>query len=99
MGPHVDAFEPELAASRRAHVLALSSGTAALHLALVVLGIGAGDEVACSSLTFAATANAIVYTGATPFFVDCDDSWTARPELLDEALDDAASAPAAASAR
>ena len=54
------------------HALALSSGTAALHLALVVLGIGAGDEVVCSSLTFAATANAIRYTGASPVFVDCD---------------------------
>ena len=67
-------------------VLALSSGTAALHLALVVNGIGAGDEVACSSLTFAASANPIVYSGAHPFFVDCDDSWLIDPSLLDEAI-------------
>ncbi len=80
LGPHVDAFEDELgAATGTEHVLALSSGTAALHLALVVRGIGSGDEVACSSLTFAATANAIVYTGAKPFFVDCDASWTIDP--------------------
>ena len=68
------------------HVLALSSGTAALHLALVVNGIGAGDEVACSSLTFAASANPIVYSGAAPFFIDCDDSWLIDPQLLDEAI-------------
>jgi pyridoxal phosphate-dependent aminotransferase EpsN len=87
LGPHVDAFERELAARVGVrHALALSSGTAALHLALVVHGIGAGDEVACSSLTFAASANAIVYTGATPFFVDCDASWTIDPALLDEAI-------------
>ncbi len=87
LGPHVDAFERELAALVAVpHALALSSGTAALHLALVVHGIGPGDEVACSSLTFAASANAIVYTGATPFFVDCDDTWTLDPALLDEAI-------------
>ena len=67
--------------------MALSSGTAALHLALVVLGVGAGDEVACSTLTFAASANAIIYAGATPFFVDCDEAtWTIDPALLDRAL-------------
>ena len=87
LGPHVDAFEAELAAATGARsVLALSSGTAALHLALVVNGIGAGDEVACSSLTFAASANPIVYSGAAPFFVDCDESWLIDPSLLDEAI-------------
>ena len=88
LGPQVDAFERELAAVAGVeHAVALSSGTAALHLALVVLGIGAGDEVACSSFTFAASANAIAYTGATPFFVDCDDAtWTMDPELLDRAI-------------
>ena len=71
LGPHVDAFEAELAAVAGVeHAVALSSGTAALHLALVVLGIGAGDEVACSGFTFAASANAVTYSGATPFFVD-----------------------------
>ncbi len=87
LGPQVEAFEEELAALTGARsVLALSSGTAALHLALVVNGIGAGDEVACSSLTFAASANPIVYSGACPFFVDCDDTWLIDPSLLDEAI-------------
>ena len=88
LGPHVDAFERELAEIAGVeHAVALSSGTAALHLALVVLGIGAGDEVACSDLTFAASANAIAYTGATPFFVDADEAtWTIDPELLDRAI-------------
>ncbi|MSO58061.1 MAG: aminotransferase class I/II-fold pyridoxal phosphate-dependent enzyme [Thermoleophilia bacterium] len=87
LGPHVDAFERELGAIAGVeYALALASGTAALHLALTVLGIGEQDEVACSSLTFAATANAIAYTGATPFFVDCDASWTIDPALLDTAI-------------
>ncbi len=88
LGPQVDAFERELAAVAGVeHAVALSSGTAALHLALVVLGIGAGDEVACSDLTFAASANAVAYTGATPFFVDCDEAtWTIDPELLERAI-------------
>jgi dTDP-4-amino-4,6-dideoxygalactose transaminase len=87
LGPHVDAFERQLGALAGVeHVLALSSGTAALHLGLVVLGTGAGDEVLCSDLTFAASANAIVYTGATPVFVDCDETWTLDPDLLDRAL-------------
>ena len=69
------------------HALALSSGTAALHLALVVLGIGPGDEVACSSLTFSASANPIRYVGATPVFVDADaETWTLDPALLERAL-------------
>jgi dTDP-4-amino-4,6-dideoxygalactose transaminase len=88
LGPQNDAFERELGALVGVpHAVALSSGTAALHLAFVALGIGAGDEVACANLTFAASANAIVYTGATPFFVDCDEAtWTMDPELLDRAI-------------
>jgi dTDP-4-amino-4,6-dideoxygalactose transaminase len=88
LGPHVDAFEQELAdVAGVPHALALSSGTAALHLALIVLGIGPGDEVACSSLTFSASANPIHYTGAAPVFVDvADGTWTMDPELLDQAL-------------
>ena len=88
LGPQVDAFERELATVAGVeHAVALSSGTAALHLALVVLGIGAGDEVACSDLTFAASANAVAYTGATPFFVDCDAAtWTIDAELLERAI-------------
>jgi dTDP-4-amino-4,6-dideoxygalactose transaminase len=88
LGPHVDAFEAELAQLAGVeHALALSSGTAALHLALVVLGIGPGAEVACSSLTFSASANPIRYVGASPVFVDASaETWTLDPELLDLAL-------------
>jgi dTDP-4-amino-4,6-dideoxygalactose transaminase len=88
LGPHVDAFEQELAELAGVeYALALSSGTAALHLALVVLGIGPGDEVACSSLTFSASANPIRYVGASPVFVDANaGTWTIDPELLDRAL-------------
>ncbi len=90
LGPHVEAFERELAGVVGVpHALALSSGTAALHLALIVLGIGPGDEVACASLTFSASANPIHYTGAAPVFVDVDAAtWTMDPELLDRALAD-----------
>ena len=93
LGPEVDAFERELA--QRAGVAdaaALSSGTAALHLAVVLLDVGAGDEVWTSTLTFAATANAIRYVGATPVFIDSErESWNLDPALLAEALRDAAS--------
>ena len=90
LGPMVDAFEQEFAAAVGApNAVALSSGTAALHLALVDLGVGTGDEVVTSTLTFAATAFAIRYTGATPVFVDCSaDSWNIDPALLAEWLDD-----------
>jgi dTDP-4-amino-4,6-dideoxygalactose transaminase len=89
LGPHVDAFEVELAArAGTAHAAALSSGTAALHLALRLLGVRQGDEVLTSTLTFAATANAITYVGARPTFVDSElASWQLDPELLAEALD------------
>ncbi|HEX4417966.1 MAG TPA: aminotransferase class I/II-fold pyridoxal phosphate-dependent enzyme [Kofleriaceae bacterium] len=94
LGPHVDAFEAETA--RRIelpHALALSSGTAALHLALLVLGVGRGDPVWTSTLTFAATANAIAYTGAVPIFLDSDRaSWNLDPGLVAEELDRAARA-------
>ncbi len=89
LGPEVEAFEAELAsASDRLHCAALSSGTAALHLALQILGVGAGDRVLVSSLTFAATANAVRYTGAEPVFIDSEPaSWNMDPDLLAEALD------------
>jgi dTDP-4-amino-4,6-dideoxygalactose transaminase len=91
LGPHVDAFEAEMAARLQLPcAVALSSGTAALHLALEVIGVGAGDEVWVSTLTFAATANAVAYVRATPVFVDSDGSWNIDPALLAEALDDAA---------
>lgn len=88
LGPDVDAFEAELAEySGRRHAVALSSGTAALHLGLLTLGVGPGDLVLTSSMTFAATANAIVYTGAEPVFVDADRSGNMNPDLLEEAFD------------
>ena len=92
VGPDVDAFEFEFCEAVGAgHAVALSSGTAALHLALEVLGIGPGDEVICSDFTFAASANAIVYTGATPVFVDCDRAtWNIDTALLVQALEDRA---------
>ena len=91
LGPHVDAFETELAArTGTAHVAALASGTAALHLALRLLNVGRDDTVFVSSLTFCASANPVVYQGATPIFIDSDQSWNICPELLNHALDDAA---------
>lgn len=94
LGPHVDAFEAEMAARIDVpHALALSSGTAALHLALEVLGIGDGDEVWMSTFTFAATANAARYVRATPVFIDSNAAtWNLDPDLLAEALDVAARA-------
>lgn len=92
LGPHVDAFERELAerAGTR-HAAALSSGTAALHLALRGLGIQRGDEVICSTLTFSASVNPVLYEGGVPVFVDSDErSWNMDPARLAEALDDAA---------
>jgi dTDP-4-amino-4,6-dideoxygalactose transaminase len=88
LGPHVDGFEQEFArTTAMPHATALSSGTAALHLALLALGIERGHRVACSTLTFAATANAITYVGAEPVFVDSDRAtWTMSPDLLREAL-------------
>jgi dTDP-4-amino-4,6-dideoxygalactose transaminase len=93
LGPEVDAFELELAArTERRAAAALNSGTAALHLALVVLEVGPGDEVWTATMTFAATANAIRYVGATPVFIDSEhESWNMDPALLAEALRDAAS--------
>ncbi len=88
LGPHVDAFEREFAnAVGVPHAVALSSGTAALHLALEILGVGRGDEVLTSTMTFAATANAIRYVGASPVFVDASrETWNLNPDLLEEEL-------------
>lgn len=90
LGPEVDAFEVELAeVTGRDHGVALSSGTAALHLALLLHGVGPGDRVLVSSLTFSATANAIRYVGAEPVFIDSDtETWNMDPELLGTALAD-----------
>ena len=94
LGPHVDAFENEMATYVGVgHGVALSSGTAALHLALQVHGVGAGDRVLCPSMTFIATANAIRYLGAEPVFVDASDaSWNLDIELVARELADAAAA-------
>jgi len=88
LGPNVDAFEAEFGAAVGApYALALSSGTAALHLALIHLGVGPGDEVAVSTLTFAASVNPILYVGARPVFIDSErTSWNMDPELLADFL-------------
>lgn len=91
LGPNVNAFEEDLQGfmGGGSNVLALSAGTAALHLALVLLGIGKGDEVICQSFTFAASANPVVYQGATPVFVDSEDeTWNMSPTLLRKAIED-----------
>jgi pyridoxal phosphate-dependent aminotransferase EpsN len=88
LGPQVDAFEREFAENvGAAHAVALSSGTAALHLALRLAGVGAGDEVFCSTLTFVASANPILYENATPVFLDSErTSWNLDPNILADAL-------------
>lgn len=95
LGPNVDGFERELSAwlseraNREVHAVALSSGTAAIHLTLVMLGVEAGDEVICQSFTFTASANPIRYQGATPVFVDSEpDTWNMDPDLLEAAIQD-----------
>ncbi|NJM63435.1 MAG: pyridoxal phosphate-dependent aminotransferase [Oscillatoriales cyanobacterium RU_3_3] len=89
VGPHVDAFEQEFCEVVGAkHAAAVSSGTAALHLALRLVGVGAGDEVFCSTLTFIATASPITYLKAKPVFIDSDrTSWNINPDLFRETLD------------
>lgn len=90
LGPNVDNFERELATYNRiTHAAALSSGTAALHLALINMGVTDGDEVLCSSFTFSATANAIYYQRATPIFIDSEkETWNMCPLMLEEAIKD-----------
>lgn len=98
LGPNVNAFEEDLAAfaNRRdgaeplqKQVVALSAGTAAIHLGLIMLGVEKGDEVICQSFTFAASANPVVYQGATPMFVDSEPgTYNMDPQLLEEAIKD-----------
>jgi dTDP-4-amino-4,6-dideoxygalactose transaminase len=90
LGPHVNGFEADLQAFTGAgHAAALSSGTAALHLSLILLGVNSGDEVICQSFTFSASANPITYQGATPVFVDSEkDTWNMSPEYLEAAITD-----------
>ncbi len=88
LGPNVDGFEEDLCEYTGAgHAAALSTGTAAIHLALILLGVERGDEVICQSFTFSASANPIVYQGAKPIFIDSEkDTWNIDPVLLDEAI-------------
>ena len=89
LGPNVNGFEQDISLflGGDTHVAALSSGTAGLHLGLVLLGVKAGDEVICQSMTFSASANPIAYVGAKPVFVDSEeDTWNMSPALLEEAI-------------
>ena len=91
LGPNVIGFEKDLETYLKSEVkvAALSSGTAALHLALIQIGVSHGDEVICQSMTFSASANPIVYQGATPIFVDSElDTWNICPVALEEAIKD-----------
>lgn len=93
LGPNVNGLEKDLSAflssKEDIHVAALSSGTAALHLGLILLGVKAGDEVICQSMTFSASANPIAYQGAIPVFVDSEkDTWNMSPEFLEVAIKD-----------
>jgi dTDP-4-amino-4,6-dideoxygalactose transaminase len=91
VGPNIDGFEQDLQTflGHNRKVVALSSGTAALHLALIMLGVQRGDEVICQSMTFSASANPIAYQGATPVFVDSEkNTWNMSPEFLEAAIQD-----------
>ena len=91
LGPNVNGFENDLQSylNEDVHVGALASGTSALHLCLILLGVGNGDEVICQSKTFSASANPIAYQGATPVFVDSEvDTWNMCPEQLEIAIKD-----------
>ncbi|MBC3846213.1 DegT/DnrJ/EryC1/StrS family aminotransferase [Winogradskyella echinorum] len=91
LGPNVNGFESDLQSylNEDIHVAALASGTSALHLGLILLGVSNGDEVICQSKTFSASANPIVYQGATPVFVDSEkDTWNICPEQLEIAIKD-----------
>ncbi|OZV68540.1 DegT/DnrJ/EryC1/StrS family aminotransferase [Winogradskyella aurantia] len=91
LGPNVNGFESDIEnyLNEDIHVAALASGTAALHLSLIILGVTAGDEVICQTKTFSASANPIVYQGASPIFVDSEpDTWNICPEQLERAVKD-----------
>ncbi len=88
LGPNVDGLEQDLVAyTNSKHAAALSSGTSAIHLSLIMLGVGPGDFVLCQSFTFSASANPIVYQGAIPVFIDSEkDTWNMSPEYLEQAI-------------
>lgn len=87
-GLFIGKFESKLSKKLKTHqVVALNSGTSALHLSLVLLGIGTGDEVICQSFTFCASANPVVYLGGKPIFVDSEvESWNINPEILEDTI-------------
>jgi dTDP-4-amino-4,6-dideoxygalactose transaminase len=89
LGPHVDSFEQDLASYTASNfAAALSAGTAAIHLALIMLGVKRGDEVICQSMTFSASANPIAYLGAIPVFIDSErETWNMCPDLLRKAIE------------
>ena len=91
LGPHVNAFEHGLQfQTKSSNAAALSSGTSAIHLALILLGVNQGDTVFCQSMTFSASANPIVYQGAIPVFIDSEsNTWNMDPALLKAALEEA----------
>jgi dTDP-4-amino-4,6-dideoxygalactose transaminase len=91
LGPNVIGFEQDIEKhlGHQHHIAALSSGTAALHLGLILLGVKSGDEVICQSMTFSASANPIAYVGATPVFIDSEsETWNICPNVLEEAIKD-----------
>ena len=91
LGPNVNGFEEDLKqfVGQDKQIVALSAGTAAIHLALIACGVQAGDEVICQSFTFCASSNPVTYLGATPVFVDSEpESWNMNPELLEKAIID-----------
>jgi hypothetical protein len=90
LGSNVNGFEEDLARyTGRKHAAAITTGTAGLHLALILCGVEPGDEVFCQSFTFAATANPIRYQGAKPVFIDSEpDTWNMDPDLLEKALEE-----------
>lgn len=91
LGPNVNGFEEDLESflGNNSYVCALSSGTAAIHLGLILLGVKVGDEVICQSMTFSASANPILYQGATPIFVDSEyETWNLCPQALEQAIKD-----------
>jgi dTDP-4-amino-4,6-dideoxygalactose transaminase len=91
LGPNINGFESDIESylENQSHVSALNSGTAAIHLGLILLGVKAGDEVICQSLTFSASANPILYLQATPIFIDSElDTWNLCPIALEEAIVD-----------
>ena len=91
LGPNVNGFEKDLEefVGENKRVVALSAGTAAVHLGLIACGVGPGDEVCVQSFTFCASSHPITYLGATPVFIDSEkDTWNMDPELLEEAIKD-----------